>query len=148
MHVFGTARTARIGAAGLLATVAASVPAAGAARAPVPFQTATRCVVLWNGSAPPAGRRAVVRLRPIMSMVVGTGVPVIDASPRCGVLVMTSNGSWYASQTSSLSRGPVTWSPLTRLADPGTAQSYNVANGDPRIMRFAHALPTGKLRLA
>jgi hypothetical protein len=130
-----------------LASAAVTGSAAETARSPVPFQTATKCVALWNDASPPARRSAVARLRPIMAMVAGAGVPRIDATPRCGVMVMASNGSWYATQTSSLAHAKVTWSPLTRLADAGTAQSYNLSNGDPRIVRFAHALPTGMLRL-
>jgi hypothetical protein len=158
-------RRRQLGAAAVLVAVAVMVAAAslrtepragrsesgtaGSAAAPVfpLFQKAEKCAALWNTSSQASRRSSVARLRPIMSMVVGAGVPRIDATPRCGVLVMAPNGVWYGSQTSSLKRRNVRWSPLARLADNGTAQSYNLANGDPRIVRFASTLPTGKLRL-
>lgn len=153
VRVFGIARAVRIGAFGGLLTLvlallpaAVTAPAVGALRPPLRLQTAKKCVTLWNGSSPLARRSAVARLGPITAMVVGAGVPVIDAKPRCAVLVMVSNGSWYATQTSSLDRPRVTWSPLTRLA-AGTAASYNIANGDHRVVRSARVLDSGKLRL-
>jgi hypothetical protein len=102
----------------------------------------------WNTFSPVASRSVVAGLRPIMAMAVGAGVPMVDATPRCSVLVMVSNGSGYATQTSSLEGRTVRWSSLRRLADAGTAASYNFANGDHRVVRSARVSRSGTLTLS
>jgi hypothetical protein len=122
--------------------VAPSLALAGPPR--LQLQSAKKCVALWNTSSPLGRRSVVLRLQPISALVVGAGVPIAPGS-HCSVLVMMSNGSWYASQT-PYEAGSVKWSPLKRIPDD-TAAQYTLGGGPNPFAHAARVLRGGTLAL-
>lgn len=125
----------------LVAVVGIASAAVVALRPPMNLQNPKNCVSTWNRLSPPARQSAVAQLHPIAAMVVGTGVLTPSSSPRCALLVMKSNGSWYATETPT-GTGSVQWSPLRHLQD-GIAMEY-ITGGKP-ISTQVRVLDTGKL---
>jgi hypothetical protein len=122
--------------------VAPSVALAGPPK--LQLQSATKCVALWNRSSPLGHRSVVLRLQPISALVAGASVPIAPGS-HCSVLVMMSNGSWYASQT-PCKTGSVKWSPLKRIPDD-TAAQYTLAGGTNPFVHAARVMRGGTLAL-
>lgn len=138
------ARKVILAAAVLVAVAGGASAAVVALRPPRPLQNPKGCAAIWNRSAPLETRMNVARIQPISALVVGTGVLVIGGTPRCALLLMTSSGHWYATETPT-DTAVKTWSPIKRLQD-GIAMQY-ITSGKP-ISAMARLLPDGKLAVA
>lgn len=127
---------------GLLTLVVAAIafPSVASARGSE-LQTPQTCVRNWNTFSSLAAKMAVARRHPLRATVIGTGVLVVGAAPRCSLLFMMSNGQWYATET-PCKPGAIEWSPLTRLQD-GLAATYEMPN-----TAIATVRSTGKIALS